>query len=1232
MAGASRSQRSTSVANTDTSPPAEAYPHRVRDGIMRSVDLELPERYELAPDPLLGQGGMGRVYRARDRVLDLPVAIKVVRPDLGADPRFRKLFDLEVRVSARFTHPHIVPLHDHGELADGTPFLGLALADAGSFKTLGDEGPTDWAELLRMLLELLDAMSHLHARDVLHRDLKPENVLLFTGDDGLRHVWLADLGLANASLALAKRKGRREGTPGYMAPEQFMGLPREYSPATDIYALGTLIWELVTGDLPFENHLTSASADMPTLTPREGLLVPADLALVLKNCLDPEPLSRYDLAADLRTELLALGPAEKGRADFDGPEERVGTVAPDAGRPGVKAKTTSQMLMSLADGHPDTSPGLDPYVPVWNRPLPPTLPEHAPDQAGFGRSARGSLQLFALRELPLVARESYRQVLWEHARAVRDDQQCRVVLVVGSAGTGKTHLCESVLQSLQEGGWAEAVTLNHQNPRGAEDGYPGAARSLLRPWKESKASLVSRLRRRIARERGVLDAAVKEEAGLLTRWCGVVDQNDPAEQVPHGFGLREVYRHLEARGWRGISVLLIEDAHWGLDEGDGLWLAESLLRGVSISGNLAIVTLRSEEIERNATLAARVKAMIDNGAHRIDLAPLDLDGTRALLAESLSLEPDLADQVAQRCEGNPLFARQLLLEWASRDWLVPNGLSFVVRDGVDTSKVLPTDAGDLLQARVEGLAEASENHRRFRDTVHMAAMAGQDLPRDLLLLLAGEEMEEFVLGCGLWVEREGRLRFASNLLHQAVREHAEERKDAQYLHRRLGRAWARVGELTGEDVNLDVGRHAMAGRDYEIAITHLLASCEVGFKQRDTYELVEASRLAVEATYRSPAIADRAGWASLWCGRGSQMRGEVDHAVEHFTKAAELLEGAGDGPGTAQAQVGLAWALLQMGKLEECDEMYGRALYTARECDDQRSEVDVVQGRAWLEQQKRNFDGAEILFTRASNSWRKLGDERGMGEALRGQAFVSMRRGEFDEADEIYDEAVEAFQKADDLLGTAWCLIGKGIVHRQRCQFDEAWQEFNRALSIGEELGAIEIVMEARYRQAEVYRRRGEIDEAVKLYTDHARWARLHKKREAVIFAELGLAMVALARDDMDDLYERTNTVSRYLAGMPAHWLWATYRLVVAAMLAHRGDESQTYTWIWSASELGISDVVDEDIAYLLTDITAIAVRNDWRNVVRVAGKHAHTQLERLGDPAGAAFVKEQMDSVLLVR
>ncbi|MCA9568887.1 MAG: tetratricopeptide repeat protein, partial [Myxococcales bacterium] len=1151
---------------------------------------------------------------------------KLVRQDLAADQLFRKLFDLEVRISARFTHPHIVPLHDHGELEDGTPWLGLALADAGSFKTLNKQGPRDWAQIQRLVIELLDALSHLHARGVVHRDVKPENILLYTGDDGEPHVWLADLGLANASLHLARRRGRREGTPGYMSPEQSMGLPREYGPATDIYAVGAVLWELVTGDIPFDAQLTSATADLPTLVPRANLLVPAALPRLLKNCLDAEPLSRYDLAADLRTEILALGEPEKGRGDFDAPEEGVGTIA--LGAKSLRG-ASSVVLEAIREGA-NSSPGLDPYVPFWNRPIPPGIPEHPPVESGRGASARASLKLFALREPPLIARTRSRQALWDQARAVRDDGRTRVVLVTGAAGSGKTRLVESVVRALEEGGWAESCTLNYQDPRGVEDGFFGAARALLRPWKESRASLLSRLRRRLARERGSLDPSVKEEANLLTRWCGFDEPGVEEEPVPEGMGLREVYRHLDARGWRGLSVMVLENAHHGREDGDGLALAEAQVRGNTSDALLIVATLRTEELEARPDLRERVEALVQGGAVRIDIDPLNREETLELIEESLALAPDLSVLAAERCEGNPLFARQLLLEWSNREWLVPSGDRYRLQDGVDASEVLPTDATALLRSRLDGLAEASGNARRFRDTMHMAAMAGVAVPRDLVEGMAGDDLANFVLGCDLWVEREDRMRFHSSLLHQAMRALAEERRDASYLHRRLGRAFARYGEQSGRDVNLDIGRHAMVGRDFQLAIDALMASCKASWRRRNSNELKESGALAIEAAYRSPAISDRTGWANIWKARAHELRGEPVDATAHFNAALVHCEGTGDDLGIAAATIGLGWASLQMGRLDEADAYYNRAFGLAETLEPMWPAIEVVKGRAWLEQQKRNFDGAEILFTRAANWSRKSGDIRGKGEALLGQAFVALRRGEFDEADEIYEEAAEAFQEGDDLLGIARAWVGKGVVRRQRSQFDEAMALFTRAVGVGEELGATEIVMESRYRMAEVHRRRGETDQAALLYNEHLRWASLNKKTEAAILAELGLAMVALLRDDMHDLYDRTTAVSRHLEPMPAHWLWATYRLVVAAMLAHRADENGTYTWLWSASELGIADIVDEDIAYLLTDITAIGLRSDWRNVVRVAGRLAIAQLRRLGDPEGARFVKQQVDRLVL--
>jgi len=590
---------------------------------------------------------MGRVLRARDVVLDTPVALKIVRPDLAADVRFRKMFELEVRISARFTHPNIVPLHDHGETPDGTPYLGLALADAGSFAVLRDEAIA-WDELLRLSLELLEALGYIHSRDVLHRDLKPENVLLYRGDDGQRHAWLADLGLANAGATLARKKGRMEGTPGFMSPEQQMGLPREYGPWTDLYAVGVMLWELVTGSRPFPDDQTAMNAPLPELRPRGGVAIPGDLGAVLANLLHPEPLSRYDLAADLRTELRALGPAGSSATERDD-VIYVGTVAPSA--PSVTSDVGDEVVV---DGARDTSqvfhftgsavrPGArDPDVPGWNRPLPPEMPPAPPAEIDGGTTARASLPLYALRELPLVARESYQQELWDHARAVCAEGTARVVLVIGAAGAGKSHLVESIAHALEGGGWAEWIRLSYQREPGSEDGYAGAARRVIRPWNETRTSLTARLRRRLARERGTAGKSTREEAELLARWSGLLEEDE--DPVAAGLGLREVYRSLEARSWRGLGCMIIDDAQWSVEQGDGLAIAEAVAHDGEAGDTrhkplLVLVTIRSEDVITDPALAERIDGLVGLGAHRIDLPRLDRAGTEALLESSLTLIP-----------------------------------------------------------------------------------------------------------------------------------------------------------------------------------------------------------------------------------------------------------------------------------------------------------------------------------------------------------------------------------------------------------------------------------------------------------------------------------------------------------------------------------------------------------------------------------------------------------------
>ena len=607
----------------------------------------------------VGAGAVAAVRRGRHVRSDTEVAVKVLSESALRRPHVRSAFRNEVRAFASVDHPAIARVYDLGEvdaqdsraeLPEGSPYLVMPYLAGGSLKEIC--GKLSWWEIRSILLMLLDALAHAHARGLVHRDIKPANVLLNADKSRIR---LTDFGLAHAvdSSVAGEREGFLCGTPLYMAPEQCTRDIRDYGPWTDFYALGCLAYALAGGSPAFldrRNHRLVLEAQIqhqPRLQSR--CAVPIRLQGWIDSMVAKDPAQRPQRASAAARALAALPARWNGRdAEWVRPVDE-DEIATDPELQGGGGPTLSMDQRDLhlstiraevgeleltydsgdeaGDASDDT---MDERATMEIEPIPRTWQIAAEREDTVPAALAGvGLELYWLRRTAVAARRKERDRLWDGLRSVRRFGQPVGMLVRGPAGVGKSRLAQWICERGHEIGGADWLQVQHGSS--GLDPFAEALAHHFRLDGLEHAALVTRADR-VLGKLGI--HAMEQTAGLvrLVRPTG----GAPLEQAErHALVVLLVERLARSRP----LVLWLDDVH---DSGDTLAIVRRLLDPPrrSAAPLLIVMTAGNEGLAGRPAESAAVEALIQRcQIEETEIGPLAGPDLALMVRRLLPLEP-----------------------------------------------------------------------------------------------------------------------------------------------------------------------------------------------------------------------------------------------------------------------------------------------------------------------------------------------------------------------------------------------------------------------------------------------------------------------------------------------------------------------------------------------------------------------------------------------------------------
>ena len=996
---------------------------------------------------------MGIVYLCRDTCGDEPVALKRLhRSDAEIDPEERWWFQQEARCMASLDHPAIVKALDFGILSDSSPFLVMSVAPGRSLlswlETRAIPWPWPYTVLHSMVDQILAGLAHAHARGVIHGDLKPTNLMLdFDGSSSVPSVYILDLGLASlvrdpVDHRLNRQKGTPRivragaGTPGWMAPEQIRRAAPHYGPATDLYAIGSILYHLLSGREPYSGTIEEIleghkSKPLPDFVPPAN--APPAIKEFVRTLMAKRPWQRFEYAGDARRAWARLAPpvaTETWHFKFDPQPD-----APDA----ALEEITSIEEVRARDTEPATTPlAADETVPV--------------EEASVSATAVG---LLGLRPSPLVSRNEERADLEAIAEDMSDPdfKGQQLVLLYGEAGVGKSRLAEWLCEQVHERALMVPLRARYRRIPAPLDGIVGAVnahfglegadrnlveKTLLNCWEITDDD-----------EEGKMFVAAAAE------W---LRPTPPGETVPLGpTGKRFFFDSPAVRYQTMLKIL----GHIGRSRPILLWLddlhlgsvrtfeaLEKIHEALPSLRVLLLATARSEAVAVDPEALGRLETLRHlYGGKVVELRPLSNAATEQLLLSSLPLEPAAVERATTRSRGNPLFALQLLHAWALNDHLrMIDGVYYVPPEFLGEQ---PGSTADLWDERILAIPPD------LRQAAHAAAALGGDIPvvclRALLESLGfpvATAVEAIHRAQILIPAGPGHLRWPHALLHEHLLSCQLDRPDAKHVFRSAADALAlHPAAGTRRVVSHRITNLLRAGDEAAVA-DHVLEFVEHNWRRvRDVgATLNDLSRL--EGLVSGPTKAAYARWraeALRHVGRFAEARDLAETARHTFAAMGDLKNEAnclrllGHILAAQSIAVGRDHVVEALGKFDLLADDAGSA-----ECELVIGEIDHLHG---------DHGSASNWLERAARHFGELPDPLiGHGRCLLLLGLTYLAQGRLSRARNLLDQATTELEKVGYRLGLAECEIALGHLAHRSDSMSLAETRARRALAMMQDL------------------------------------------------------------------------------------------------------------------------------------------------------------------------------------